>query len=172
MKFSDIQGQIQDGDYGLVDGTGLASDIIELVTGGHISHIFKWVRINGVLTISEFWEPGGYQDNPASVRLSQIQGKIYWGVAPDGIRGNTAAAMSIITEFRNNPSLDRYGLETLPMVAAADDLGAVISPDHVQCVCSVYAQRWDEACGAKFRTLMSPSDYGNYAKELITVEIG
>lgn len=171
MNFAEIQDQIQDGDYGLVDGKGLASDIIELVTGGHISHVFKWVRINGILTISEFWEPDGYQDNPASVRLPQIQGKIYWGVAPEGIRGNTAAAMSIITEFRNNPSLDPYGWLTLPMVAAADDLGAVISPDRVQCVCSTYAELWDERCGARFKTLQSPSDYGSYVKEMIPLEL-
>ena len=171
MNFKEIEDQIQDGDYGLVDGKGLASDIIELVTGGHISHVFKWVRLNGVLTISEFWEPGGYQDNPAAIRLPQIEGNIYWGKAPDGIRGNSEAAYSIITEFRNNPNLDRYGLETLPLVAAADDLGAVISPDSVQCVCSVYAQRWDEACGAKFASLMSPADYGNYAKELVPIEL-
>jgi hypothetical protein len=171
LKFADIEGQIRTGDYLLVDGAGMVSDLIELVTGGHLSHVGVFFREDGVLKIAEMWQPDGYQDMPAAVRLPQIEGKMYFGGAPDAVRARPEGVLSVINKYRTTPDLRRYGFETLALVAACDDAGAKIAPNSVQAVCSVFAQQTAEACGIEFETLMSPSDFAGWCAEVLPLEL-
>lgn len=169
MKYEDAG--IKTGDLLLVDGEGLVSEIIEVVTGGHLSHVGVFFWEYGRLKIAEFWEPNGYQDNLASVRLPQIAGKMYLGTAPDVVHDTPEDVLEEVMVYRDNKNLDAYGFETLAKVAACDDLGVKILPTSVQPVCSVFAQRCWVKCGIKFDTLLSPSDMGCYCKTVIALEL-
>ncbi len=162
---------IKTGDLLLVDGEGLVSEIIEVVTGGHLSHVGVFFWEDGQLKLAEMWEPAGYQDNLASVRLPQIVGKMYLGTAPDLVYDDLENVLAVVTEYRTDKSLDAYGFSTLAEVAACDDLRAKISPYSVQAVCSVFAQRVWMKCGVKFDTLLSPSDMGCHCKTVIAIEV-
>lgn len=159
MKYDDIRNQIQTGDLLLCDGNGIVSEIIESATEGRFSHVAVFFWLGEGLFIAEEWQGVGFQIMPASQKISMVDGKCYWGVAPAVVRENPFGVTDCIDTYRVTPKLQPYGYGTLAEVLLAHQLGVDISPDSVQAVCSVFAQQCWERCGYVFETLADPSDF-------------
>ena len=171
MKYSDLRDQIRTGDLMLVEGTRLASEIIEHFTGGRFSHVgVFWRDTSGGVWVAEEIEEVGYHCIPASSALAEQSGPVYLGVAPVPVRQQPEKVMEVVQKFRSDKSLQPYGWITLPKVLVAH-FGAHIDPERVQAVCSVFAQRTWMNCGMKFETLADPSDFDGLVAGTELIEI-
>ena len=165
------EAEIKTGDVLLVDGTGLVSDIIEVVTEGRFSHVAVFFWEDGELKLAEEWQGTGYEDNLAAKRLPEIEGKLFLGTAPPEVRQNPIGVLSKIADYRTCVNLRPYGYFTLFGVAAADNLGLRVDPSSVQAVCSVFVQQCWESCGCRFTSIASPSDFDRFCSEIIPIEV-
>ena len=160
MQYSDLRPQIKTGDLMLVEGIRLASEIIEDVTGGRFSHVGVFYTDSaGGVWVAEEIETIGYHCIPASSALAEQAGPVYLGIAPVPVRQQPEKVLEVVQKFRSDKSLQPYGWITLPEVLVAHCLGTKFDPERVQAVCSIFAQRTWMACGMKFETLETPSDF-------------
>ena len=172
MDYQTLRPQIATNDILLCKGKSLFSRIIQMLTGPD-SHVMSFWRFgDGLFCIGE--EEGiGFHVVPASLYISQYNGEVKWGKAPDEVRGKDDLINTFVQQFRSNADMQEYHYGTLPKVLLSDDFGVKINPMTTGAVCSVASIQGWITCGyPNPDKLPSPSDFEKLVTEIIVIDKG
>lgn len=160
MHYLEVHAKARHGDVFLVQGRGLVSWLIRVLTGESITHVAVILRPgnNSLMSgdglwVAEMREFKGYQLVPARKWVSKAlkQGRLWYGVAPEIVRGNGTTVERVAVSSQHQP----YSYRTLFRVWLSQLIGRKV-PGAL--VCSTFVQKVWEACGVQFEKTADPGD--------------
>lgn len=169
MIYSDLREIAKTGDIILLEGTGIVSRIIRVLTGQSISHVAALFWLDGGLFIAEMVEGVGYQIVPASQRLSAMKGIVYFGSAPKVVQDATDSIMGVICSYRTDKTKQGYGYLSLIKVWWAQIRRKPYRTRGK--VCSTFVQELWESAGYHFDQLADPGDYVRRCRYVARLEL-
>ncbi len=155
IEYAALRDEMRSGDLFLVEGRGVISTLIRVLTGQQLSHVALLVWIDGGLWVAEMREFVGFQLRPASLWLEDISGAghtVYYGRAPRRVRESPLVKETALG-FRSQG----YGYLSLLQVWWAQLRRTRLRPRGV--VCSTFVQRCWEAAGIAFSQTADPGDF-------------
>lgn len=156
--------QTMTGDLLLLEGRGLFSVLIRVLTGQQISHVAMLVWIEHGLWVAEM-RNAGYTLTPASQRIPEMHdsGQVYWGPAPRKVRLQYENVTTKVLSFRGS----RYSWWSLLTVWASQVTKRRL-PGRL--VCSTLVERAWRAGGFEFTRTPDPGDFMHLCQRVHPIE--
>tara|TARA_R110000787_G_scaffold257683_1_gene362864 strand:+ start:585 stop:1085 length:501 start_codon:yes stop_codon:yes gene_type:complete len=165
MKYASIRTSIVTGDVAMVEGFGIVSKAIRVLTGEKISHIAMFIWLGDGLFIAEFKEFHGFRLMPASIWLKDTissGNNVFYGQAPHVVRSKASDIARLAFKWRNKP----YGYFSLLKIWWSKITKRPISVRKV--ACSTYVK--DMWFSYSFPVTPAPGnfmEYVNYSSLLV-----
>lgn len=168
MNYAEFRDQAQTGDVLLVEGTGLFSTCIRVLTGQQASHvaILLWLGgYGGGLWVAEM-RGQGYTLTRASQRVPEMaeHGHVYWGKAPQHLRWRVEGMRDTALSFRGS----RYSWWTLVTVWCAQIMRRRVPRSLV---CSTLVEKVWTAVGYQFTRTPDPGDFFKLCEAVTPLQI-
>ncbi|MEZ5571192.1 MAG: hypothetical protein R3E64_04135 [Halioglobus sp.] len=153
MNYADFRHLAETGDLLLLEGRGLFSTPIRMITGQQASHVAILLWIADGLWVAEM-RGQGYTLMRASQRVSEMgeHGQVYWGKAPYRLRWQVNEVRDAALSYRGY----RYSWWTLITVWLSQVTRRRM-PSNL--VCSTLVQRVWSAAGFQFTQTPDPGDF-------------
>ncbi|PLY04755.1 MAG: hypothetical protein C0622_02285 [Desulfuromonas sp.] len=158
MTYADIRAIAKTGDVFAVQGNGMVSKIIRVLTGESYSHVAMLVWLDEGLFVAEFVEFVGYQIMPASEWVRRRQGQeLIYCEGPKCVRACPQPVKEDAVGYRNASVAARwYGYISLFLILYSQITGRKV---HViQKVCSTFVQKCWAAAGHYLPRTADPGD--------------
>ncbi len=164
--YETIRPKALNGDIALVQGAGIVSSLIRVMTGSSFSHVGVLIWIDEALFVAEYKEFKGYNITPASTWFKSALdagNTPYFGKAPIRIRESESGVFREALKFRKKP----YGYFSLVKVWLSQVTGMKIKVRRF--VCSTFVQYvWSKA-DYHMKKTADPDDIARAATTLIRI---
>ena len=155
MKYLAMRQVALNGDVLMVEGRGLFSTLIRVLTGQQISHVALLVWIDTTLWVAEMKEGIGYRLQPASLWVEDVLASgatLYYGTAPEQVLKRPADVRVEVLKHRQ----ESYSYWSLLPVWWAQITRRQITAGLV---CSTFVQRIWEKTEYRFSQTADPGDF-------------
>lgn len=168
MTYEEIRKIAKTGDVLLLQGTSFISKIIRVFTAQQFSHAALLWWWNDGLYIAEMYEGIGFQIMPASQKIAEMQGQVYFGRAPKQVEDKADTVEAFINAYRDDKSRQGYGYFSLLKVWWSQVTGKDLQSREK--VCSTFVEAAWASAGFRCDDLESPGGLVPYLQSLIPLD--